>query len=289
MKKPLEKLENNSERFRRTKKRIEKFRPIDDMFFEKVAEDLEVCEELLRVILKEPGLKVLEVIPQKSVKNLQGRSVRLDALCIRENGHSCNIEIHRARDENPLKHVRYNASCITANIMDPGEKFENVPEVSVIYISEFDVFKLKRTIYHVEPAITETNDKVDNGLHEVYVNTAVDDGSEISELMQCFLQTDVNNEKFPKFSKRVYFFKHSEEGIKDMSSVSEELKRDGMEEARQDDILELLEDLGEIPEMLEAKILRQTDLDILKKWLKFAAKALSIEEFENQIGTMQVN
>ena len=45
-------------------------------------------------------------------------------------------------------------------------------------------------------------------MHEIYVNTAIDDGSEISELMQCFLQTDVNNKKFPKFSQRVYYFKH---------------------------------------------------------------------------------
>lgn len=231
-------LEKEIEKLEKTRERIQGYRPIDDTFFEKIAEDSEVCEELLRVILEEPELKVLEVIPQKSIKNLQGRSVRLDALCKRGNGRFCNIEVHRAKDENPLKHVRYNASCITANIVDPGEKFENVPEVSVVYISEFDVFDLKRTIYHVEPTITETKVSVDNGLHEVYVNTAVDDGSEISELMQCFLQTEVDNRKFPKLSKRVYYFKHEEEGIKDMCAISEEIK----EEGRIETLIELVRD-----------------------------------------------
>ena len=277
-------LEKESEKFERTRERIQGYRPIDDTFFEKIAEDSEVCEELLQVILEEPKLRVLEVIPQKSVKNLQGRSVRLDALCKRENGRFCNIEVHRAKDEHPLKHVRYNASCITANIVDPGEKFENVPEVSVVYISEFDVFDLKRTIYHVEPTIIETSDSLDNGLHEVYVNTAVDDGSEISELMKCFLQTDVNNRKFPKLSKRVYYFKHDEEGIKDMCAISEEFRKEGISEGYQDSILELLEDIGEISDELAKKIWRQSDFGILKKWLKFAARATSIEEFESKIG-----
>ena len=284
-------IEKSDQRFRKTREKIARFRPIDDTFFEKIAEDPEVCEELLQVILQEPELKVTEVIPQKSIRNLQGHSVRLDALCIRGDGHFCNVEIHRANDENSLKRVRYNASCITANIVDPGEKYENVPDVSVVYISEFDVFKLERTIYHIEPTIVETRNTVDNGLHEIYVNTAIDDGSEISELMQCFLQTDVDNKKFPKFSKRVYYFKHDEEGVKDMCSISEEFREEGRkegreegrEEARQESILEFLQDLGDIPKTLKDKIREQSDIEVLKRWLKLAAKSDSIEAFTAQM------
>ena len=209
--------------------------------------------------------------------------MRLDALCVKGNGNFCNIEIHRAKDEDPLKRVRYNASCITANIMEPGEKFEMVPEVNVVYISEFDVFKLKKTIYHIEPTITETNSVVDNGLHEVYVNTAINDGSKISELMQCFLQTDVNNKNFPKLSKKVHYFKHNEEGIKTMCSISEEFRQEGRQEAKQESILELLEELGLIPQNLENKIRKQSDLETLSHWLKLAAKSETIEEFINKI------
>lgn len=280
-------LEKEIERIKKTRERVARYRPIDDTFFEKIAEEREVCEEMLRVILEDSELKVIEVVPQKNIRNLQGRSVRLDALCKRGNGLFSNIEVHRAKDENPLKRVRYNASCITANIVSPGENFENVLDVSVVYISEFDVFKLERTIYHVEPTIVETKDKVDNGLHEIYVNTQVNDGSLIAELMQCFLQTDVNNEKFPKFSRRVYYFKHDEEGIKTMCSISEEFRQEGREqgreEAKQEAIMELLEDTGIITNELEERIRNQSDFEILSKWLKLAAKATTIEEFENQI------
>lgn len=274
---------NQKESLQTTRERIARYRPIDDTFFEKIVEDPEVCEEMLRVILQEPELKVIEVIPQKSLKNLQGRSVRLDALCVRKDTHFCNIEVHRANDENPLKRIRYNASCITANVVNPGERFEMIPEVHAVYISEFDVFQLKRTIYHIEPTIIETNNVVDNGLHEVYVNTAIDDSSDISELMQCFLQTDVDNEKFPKLSKRVYYFKHNEEGIKTMCSISEEFREEGRQEGMQQAILELLEDIGSIPEALENKIKEQRDGEVLKRWHKLAAKVETIEEFVERI------
>lgn len=53
--------------------------------------------------------------------------------------------------------------------------------------------------------------------------------------------------------------------------------------ARTEAVLELLEDLGEIPDTLRNKILEQENLDILKRWIKLSAKAVSVEEFENQI------
>ena len=47
--------------------------PIDDEFFTKMAEDPNFCQEVLRIVMEDPGLIVQELIPQNSVKNLQGR------------------------------------------------------------------------------------------------------------------------------------------------------------------------------------------------------------------------
>lgn len=44
-------------------------------------------------------------------------------------------------------------------------------------------------------------------------------------------------------------------------------------------VLELLEELGRIPEEIREKILSERNLEILKKWHKTAAKAESIEQF----------
>ena len=49
-----------------------------------------------------------------------------------------------------------------------------------------------------------------------------------------------------------------------------------------EDILELLEDLGEIPQELRETVLEQQDQEILKAWLKLAARVETIGEFENK-------
>ncbi len=48
--------------------------------------------------------------------------------------------------------------------------------------------------------------------------------------------------------------------------------------------LELLEHLGEVPQLLRDKIMVQMDLEILKNWFKLAIKVESITEFEKKIG-----
>lgn len=218
--------------FEEKKEQIKNFRPIDDVFFEVLAKNIRVCEEMLRVFMEDPKLTVQEVHTQNSIKNLYGRSVRLDALCTLGDGRSANIEVQRSNNDNHLRRVRYNASCVTANITDPGEKFEKVPDVYVIYLSEFDVFRKEKTSYHIDKVIRETGDKVDDGLYELFINAKIDDGTEIAELMQCFLQKEVDNPKFPELSERVRFIKNTEEGVSDMCEVmekySEQRYQDGM-------------------------------------------------------------
>lgn len=212
------------------RERIARLCPIDDVFFEKLMEDKEVCEEILRVILEDEKLAVVSVIPQKSVKNLQGRSVRLDALCVLGDGSRANVEVQKADNDNHLRRIRYHAACITANITDAGTKFEKVPDLYMVYISKFDMFGKGRTIYHVGPAIRETKEPIDNGLYEVYVNTEIKDGSTISELMGCFEQEVITNQKFPKLAGRVNHFKMDEGGSEVMCAIMEEYAAEVAEE-----------------------------------------------------------
>lgn len=118
------------------------------MFFEVLA-NKPVCQEMLRTILEDEELIVQDVITQNSEKNLYGRSVRLDALCTLGNGEKCNIEIQRSDNDDHLRRVRYNASSITLRNSQIGTKFDKIPEVYVVFISEFDVFKMGKTVYHV--------------------------------------------------------------------------------------------------------------------------------------------
>jgi hypothetical protein len=55
-------------------------------------------------------------------------------------------------------------------------------------------------------------------------------------------------------------------------------------EGKIEDILELLERLGNIPVGLEFFIRQETDLNVLKRWHLIAARADSIEEFREKAG-----
>lgn len=60
-------------------------------------------------------------------------------------------------------------------------------------------------------------------------------------------------------------------------------KAEGKAEGKMESILTLLEDFGEIPDSLQKRIRAQKNADMLKNWLKLAARAKSIGEFSAQI------
>ena len=75
------------------------------------------------------------------------------------------MEVQRSNKDHHLKRVRFNASVITVRDSQTDDKFEETIDLIVVYISEFDIFKRGRVIYH------------------------------------CFLQKEINNAKFPKLTK----------------------------------------------------------------------------------------
>ena len=115
--------------------------PIDDALFQKMAEDIGFCLVILQVILNDKDLKVLDNVPQFVAKNLQGRSCTLDVKCLLGDGRIVNIEVQKADDDDHQRRVRYNGALLTTNVTDPGDKFKDVPDVIVVFISRFDVFK----------------------------------------------------------------------------------------------------------------------------------------------------
>ena len=94
--------------------------------------------------------------PQYAGTNPQGRSVILDAKCVLGDGRKVNIEVQKSDDTDHQRRVRYNGAILTTNLTDPGEKFENIPDVCVVFISRFDIFNGNRSLYHVERVIRET-------------------------------------------------------------------------------------------------------------------------------------
>ena len=229
------------------KKNFEKYakllNPIDDLMFCKMAEHKEFCEEILRVILEDDELTVLEAIPQWQGKNLSGRSVVLDAKCLTGDGRQINIEVQKADDDNHLKRARYNASILTTNIAKTGKKFEFIPDVCIVFISKFDIFDSGLPLYHIDKVVRETGQVIDDGLTEIFVNTVNYDGSKPARLMKLFTDNDAySNDEFPITSELKSRLKSSEGGSKTMNEILEKLisdeKRESEKRGRKEGILE---------------------------------------------------
>jgi len=124
----------------------------------------------------------------------------------------CNIEVQRSDNDNHLKRARFNAASITVKASSPGDRFEEVIELYIVYISEFDFLNKNKTIYHVEKILRETGDVIDDGSHEIFVNTVIDDGTDVADLMACFTKKEVKNSKFPALSSEVKRLKETEGG-----------------------------------------------------------------------------
>ena len=237
--------------------RVKDLRPIDDLMFEILARDTKVCEEILRTILEDKDLIVEYVEPQKSERNLYGRSVRLDALCTLGNGTKCNIEVQRTNKDNHLKRARFNASSITAYESNPSETFDNVLELYIVYISEFDFLKGGLTTYHIDKVIRENGQIIDDGLHEIFVNTTIDDGTDIADLMSCFVKKEVSNPKFPILSNAVKEIKSTEGGESSMSKLMEDLLAEGEAKGKAEGILE--GKLNQLVELVQNGMLQIND------------------------------
>lgn len=97
----------NTERRKLLLSKIAQFRLFDDDFMAKVFEDdIEATEFLLKIILQRDDLKVIESKGQVTIKNLLGRSVRLDIKAKDTAGKMYNIEVQRA-DEGAGEKLAY--------------------------------------------------------------------------------------------------------------------------------------------------------------------------------------
>ena len=77
-------------------------------------------------------------------------------------------------------------------------------------------------------------------------------------------------------------FEHREEIIR--REVAEEAMAKGKAEGKAEDIIELLEEFGTVPEELVARIMGEKDLPTLTKWHKTAIRCSSVDEFTELIG-----
>ena len=225
----------------RVREAVASLRPIDDLMFRLMAQSRGFCEEVLRVLLEDPGLTVVECTPQSAVTNPRGRSAVLDALCELSGGGFVDVEVQRVDEGDLQRRARYYASLMTADRTGPGTPFGDVPDVCVAIVCEFDPFGAARSLYHMDRVLRETGEAGDNGLREVYVNALARDGSEVAALMRLFTEGDAYDDaRFPETSSGKRRLRETEEGGIAMGGIIEELCQESKAEGKAEGTLETI-------------------------------------------------
>ena len=244
-----------------------------DTFLSVALDDIKACEHVLRVILGKAGLKVKSVVTQKTFSKIATRSARLDVVA--EDGQIYNIEVQREDTVHHAKRIRFHRALIDGEILQKGSDFEDLPNLILIYISETDIWGAGKVIYRAKMRMDDDLVPYEDGIEEIYVNAAVDDGTEIAKLMQYFKTARPDDSSQGELSKRVHFLKCEEGGHEIMCKITDMFYQEGVEkgiekgkeiglEQGKDAIAKKMILKGDIP--LET-IMEYTDLplDTLKK------------------------
>lgn len=210
--------------------RLRGFRLLDDDFMTKVFEDISCAELLLRIILNDEGIRVLEAHSQRGIKNLQGRSVKLDILAVDSHNRVFNVEVQRSDRGAGAKRARYNSALIDANVTEPGDQYEDLNETFVIFITENDVMKAGLPIYHIDRIVRETGKLFEDEEHIIYVNSQIKDETKLGRLMHDFSCTDAKDMYNKVLADRVRYFKEDERGVEIMCREMEIMRNQAHEE-----------------------------------------------------------
>ena len=147
-------------------------------------------------------------------------------------GRVYNIEIQRSDKGAEVKRARYNSSLIDANVTEPGEKYENLCESYVIFITENDIMKAGLPIYHIDRTVKETGELFGDESHIIYVNSQIKDESALGKLMHDFYCTDPKDMNYKILAERVRYFKEDEKGVATMCRVMEDMRNETAREER---------------------------------------------------------
>lgn len=258
--------------------KIKDFRLMDDNFMTKVFDnDIGLTEFVLRIILDNPNIKVTEVHTQREIKNLRGRSVRLDINAINSDGSLVDIEIQRTDKGAGVKRARYNSSMMDTNTLLNRQDCDILPESYVIFITENDVLGDNLPIYHAERIITETGRLLNDGTHIVYVNNSYQDDSPLGKLMHDFSCKNPNDMNYQIIADKTRYFKENEEGVNSMCKIVEDLCNQEREEERENGIkvlIETLKDMDISSDIILKKLQQKYDLkekeakEYIEKYLK---------------------
>ena len=255
-------------RYERYKNIIDNFTLMSDIFMRNVFKKKECLEYVLQIILQNHKLFIAEHIIQKDYKNLQGRSAVMDCVARDADGQYFNIEIQQENEGASPNRARYNSGFMDMNMLNPGQDFDELTENYVIFITRNDILGYGLAIYHVERVILEVDGFFGDGTHIIYVNSKIQEDTELGRLMHDFHCKKAEDMYSRILADRVYELKETQKGVEFMCQEMEQIyyegEKSGELKARKETAMLLVEDGMDISRI--ARLMKVTEQDI-HEWI----------------------
>ena len=275
------------------KKQLKELTLKDNFMFGAVMMEEENCKRFLELALGFP-IERVEVSKEKSiVYHPEYKGVRLDVYAKNEHNTRYNVEMQVAKKAELGKRVRYYHGQIDMELLLSGSDYTELPEVYVIFICDFDPFGKKKYRYtFTKQCEEEPGAQLQEGCKSIFLSTRGENDREVPGELVSFLnfvkadlsesETDFEDDFVEKLQNTIRRIKSNRE-MEERFMIFEEMLRDeraeGKAEAVLEMLLELMKDLGEIPDELRNRITSEKDLETLKKWHRLAARSESLDEF----------
>ena len=285
---------------KRNRKTLQELTFKDNFMFAAVMMDEEnakgVLERALDIVIDH-----LDISYEKSiVYNPEYKGIRLDVYLKDDKNTHFDVEMQIA-NKSIVKRSRYYHSQIDMELLGAGLDYEKLPETYVIFICDFDPIGLKKYKYTIAQYIQEGEAfPYSDGSHTVFLSTVGENENEVSDSLVNFLkyagagfeestksysdefvsrlQKSVEKIKFDREFGRRYML--VEELMKDEYNAG---KAEGEIEALVKVIVGFLSDLAPVSDNLKSRIAAIDDLEVLTSLSKKAARAASIDEFEQEL------
>ena len=275
------------------KKTLQELTIKNNFMFAAVMSDENNCKQLLELVLQIP-IERVEVSKEKSiVYHPEYKGIRLDVFGKDANHTHYNVEMQSIRKQAIGKRARYYHSQIDMELLHSGKEYAELPDSYVIFVCDFDPFGQKKYCYtFANQCLEDFSLNQADGSRSIFLSTRGNNDADVPKRLVKFLNyvsadlKDCNNDYEDEYIKTL---QESIQHIKESREMEERFmvfnlllkdeRAEGKAEGKAEDVLELLEELGTVTDELREKIMNETDLKILVKWLKMAAKADSIEQF----------
>ena len=224
-----------------------------------------------------------------------------------------DFEPHHKNSDNLFKRNRFNQAKIDAHNLYSGEKdFDNLPNLCVINILDYDPFGKGKAKYHFHNMCAEdVTIPYPDGLDHYYFNTSSpnDEDDELNALLK-YIQNSTEENATTELTKQLHEYvtkvkSSPEERYRYMTwgeyidyetkEAKEEARivghaeghaeglAEGRVEGKREDIISILEEIGEVPDRVKEKLDEISDLSILRNLLKKAAVARSMDDFIKEL------